>query len=116
MTARKTWSALPNITASHFPTWLMKHNRRATIMVLSAPPDFFGYNDKLELQYRGRLDNCRPGASADQIANRSTDLVDAMQLIAKTGKGPPGPNRIGGLFDKVGLNPWAWALMLPHAR
>lgn len=51
-------------------------------------PDFFGYNRDLELQYRGRIDNCRPGATAEQIADRSTDLLDAMRLVAQTGKGP----------------------------
>ncbi|MCJ8307525.1 MAG: thioredoxin family protein [Rhizobiaceae bacterium] len=51
-------------------------------------PDFFAYNGALKLQYRGRLDDCRPGASADQIANRSPDLLDAMRLIAETGDGP----------------------------
>ncbi|MEP1208795.1 MAG: thioredoxin family protein [Rhizobiaceae bacterium] len=51
-------------------------------------PDFFGYNRDLQLQYRGRIDDCRPGASAEQIAQRSTDLLDAMRLIAKTGDGP----------------------------
>ncbi len=51
-------------------------------------PDFFGYNRELKLQYRGRFDNCRPGATAEQIANRSTDLLDAMRLVAKTGEGP----------------------------
>jgi peroxiredoxin len=51
-------------------------------------PDFFGYNKDLELQYRGRLDNCRPGATGDEIAGRSTDLLDAMRLVAETGGGP----------------------------
>jgi len=51
-------------------------------------PDFFGYNAACELQYRGRLDDCRPGASADQIRSRSTDLLDAMRLIGETGHGP----------------------------
>ena len=51
-------------------------------------PDFFGYNANLELQYRGRIDDCRPGATADQIANRSTDLLDAMRLVAEAGEGP----------------------------
>ncbi len=48
-------------------------------------PDFFGYNDKLELQYRGRfrgLKNLKP------IVNGDSDLKIAMELIAKSGKGP----------------------------
>lgn len=47
-------------------------------------PDFFGFNAKDELQYRGRLDASRTQAVPD--ARR--DLYDAMQLVAKTGKGP----------------------------
>lgn len=48
-------------------------------------PDFFGFNDKLELQYRGRLDASRKDA-APPDAHR--DLFDAMAQVAKTGKGP----------------------------
>ncbi len=48
-------------------------------------PDFFGYNDKLELQYRGRireLKNLKP------INSENSDLLNAMKLIIETGKGP----------------------------
>ena len=48
-------------------------------------PDFFGYNKNLELQYRGRfreLKNLKP------IGNRDSDLKLAMNMIAKTQKGP----------------------------
>ena len=48
-------------------------------------PDFFGFNRKGELQYRGRLDNVGMGKSA---ANRSKELVDAMRLVVHTGSGP----------------------------
>jgi len=48
-------------------------------------PDFFGYNDKLELQYRGRLDASRKEA-APPDARR--DLFEAMVQVARTGKGP----------------------------
>ncbi len=51
-------------------------------------PDFFGFNNKLELQYRGRLDNCGPSATDKEVANRSTDLLNAMLMIAETGTGP----------------------------
>jgi|TARA_B100001964_G_scaffold198630_1_gene224496 peroxiredoxin len=40
-------------------------------------PDFFGYNENLELQYRGRIYAARP-----------TELGSAMKLIATSGKGP----------------------------
>ena len=48
-------------------------------------PDFFGYNNNLELQYRGRireLDNLKPVRAGD------SDLYSAMKQIAGTGKGP----------------------------
>jgi len=48
-------------------------------------PDFFGFNSKGELQYRGRLDDITTG-NAD--SNRVTELLDAMRQIAKTGNGP----------------------------
>jgi peroxiredoxin len=47
-------------------------------------PDFFGFNAKLELQYRGRLDASRKETAPD--ARR--DLFEAMSLVARTGAGP----------------------------
>ena len=47
-------------------------------------PDFFGFNAKLELQYRGRLDASRKEAVPD--ARR--ELFEAMAAVAKTGQGP----------------------------
>lgn len=47
-------------------------------------PDFFGFNSKGELQYRGRLDDVRMG----DAANRTPELVNAMRMIAETGNGP----------------------------
>lgn len=51
-------------------------------------PDFFGLNNKGELQYRGRLDSAGMG----DASNREKELVLAMQQIAKTGKGPQQQN------------------------
>ena len=48
-------------------------------------PDFFGFGRETGLQYRGRLDDVRKGGDG---ANRTPELRDAMQLIAKTGAGP----------------------------
>ena len=48
-------------------------------------PDFFGYNNNLELQYRGRireLVNLKPVRAGD------SDLFKAMKQISETGKGP----------------------------
>ncbi len=47
-------------------------------------PDFFGFNRKGELQYRGRLDD----APMDDATNRVPELVNAMELIAATNRGP----------------------------
>ena len=47
--------------------------------------DFFGYNKNLDLQYRGRiteLKDLKPLRSGD------SDLLKAMKMVAKTGKGP----------------------------
>lgn len=47
-------------------------------------PDFFGFNARRELQYRGRFD--ASGASAVPTARR--ELLAAMTQIAQTGQGP----------------------------
>ncbi len=47
-------------------------------------PDFFGYDGKLKLQYRGRLDDA--GRSAKPDAPR--ELFNAMVEVARTGRGP----------------------------
>ena len=48
-------------------------------------PDFFGYNANLELQYRGRI---RELKDLKPVKNDDSDLIKAMRLIVKTGKGP----------------------------
>jgi peroxiredoxin len=47
-------------------------------------PDFFGFNAKNELQYRGRLDASRK----DPVPGARRDLFEAMSEVARTGKGP----------------------------
>ena len=47
-------------------------------------PDFFGFNAKLELQYRGRLDASRREA----VPGAKRELYEAMLQIASTGQGP----------------------------
>lgn len=47
-------------------------------------PDFFGFNHRGELQYRGRLDSAGMG----DASNRETELVNAMLKIVETGQGP----------------------------
>ena len=48
-------------------------------------PDFFGYNKNLELQYRGRI---RELKDLKPVQNGESELLRAMKMIAKTGKGP----------------------------
>jgi hypothetical protein len=50
-------------------------------------PDIFGFNDKLELAYRGRLDE---GRTEPPRKSAPRELLDAMTQIAKTGRGPRG--------------------------
>ena len=48
-------------------------------------PDFFVYNSDLKLQYRGRLDESRKEAAAEDARR---DLFEGMKRVAQTGKGP----------------------------
>lgn len=48
-------------------------------------PDFFGFNKDGALQYRGRLDESRKQAAADDVRR---DLYEAMKQVAETGQGP----------------------------
>ena len=48
-------------------------------------PDFFGFNKKLELLYRGRIDSFTMNKNEKEI-NR--DLFNAMEMIVLTNQGP----------------------------
>ena len=47
-------------------------------------PDFFGFNSKNELQYRGRLES----SQQELIPNAKRELLEAMLQVAKIGEGP----------------------------
>jgi peroxiredoxin len=47
-------------------------------------PDFFGFNGKGELQYRGRLDE----SGRNPVPGARRELFEAMKLIAEAGQGP----------------------------
>ena len=47
-------------------------------------PDFFGFNGKLELQYRGRLDESK----TTLVPNARRELFEALKLVAESGEGP----------------------------
>jgi len=67
-----------------FPYVLDKTQDVAKTYGAVCTPDFFGFNTKLELQYRGRLDASRTNAVPD--ARR--ELFEAMLGVARTGQGP----------------------------
>lgn len=48
-------------------------------------PDFYGFNTKLELQYRGRLDASRKETGPEDLRR---DLFESMKQVAETGQGP----------------------------
>ncbi|MEO8419454.1 MAG: thioredoxin family protein [Methylophilaceae bacterium] len=67
-----------------FPYVLDENQQVAKAYGAICTPDFFGFNAKLELQYRGRFDESRK-----ETASSSTrDLFHAMKQIAETGSGP----------------------------
>ena len=47
-------------------------------------PDFFGFNSRLELQYRGRVDE----GGRNPVPGAKRELFEAMKLIAEGGQGP----------------------------
>jgi peroxiredoxin len=67
-----------------FPYLIDKTQEIAKAYGAVCTPDFFGYNAKLELQYRGRLDASRKEA----VANAPRDLFEAMKQVSSCGHGP----------------------------
>jgi peroxiredoxin len=69
-----------------FPFPYVLDETQAVAMAYGAvcTPDFFGFNAKLELQYRGRLDASRK----DPVPGARRELFEAMVAIAKSGQGP----------------------------
>lgn len=68
-----------------FPYLLDETQQVAKAFGAVCTPDFFGYNAKMELQYRGRLDESRKQAASEDVRR---DLFEAMKLVAETQKGP----------------------------
>jgi peroxiredoxin len=67
-----------------FPYLLDKTQVIANSYFAVCTPDFFGFNSKGELQYRGRFDESRK----ETAPNSTRDLFHAMKQIADTGTGP----------------------------
>ncbi len=68
-----------------FPYLLDESQRVAKAYSAVCTPDFFGYNNDLGLQYRGRL---RELKNFVPVKDGESDLLKAMKQIAETGKGP----------------------------
>ena len=77
-----SFSKLHNFT---FPYLIDETQKTANEYGAVCTPDFFGYNKNLELQYRGRireLKNLKP------VKQGESDLKKAMEMVAKSCKGP----------------------------
>ncbi len=68
-----------------FPYAIDETQETARAYDAQCTPDFFGFNAALELQYRGRLDSAGKAAAGP---GTKRELVEAMKVIAATGKGP----------------------------
>jgi hypothetical protein len=90
------WRDYPDDSPPNMVTFAARHGLTAPYLVdedqsvaraygAVCTPDFFGFNAVGELQYRGRIDNV--GMRGDP-AMRVPELVNAMRMIAATGKGP----------------------------
>jgi peroxiredoxin len=67
-----------------FPYVIDSTQEAARAFGAQCTPDFFGFNAKDGLQYRGRLDASR----TTLVANARRDLFEAMKQVAETGRGP----------------------------
>ena len=82
------WDNMIAVARNHdfpFPYVLDETQAVAKAYGAVCTPDFFGFNNRLELQYRGRLD-ASGRATAAPDARR--ELFEAMKQIAETGQGP----------------------------
>jgi peroxiredoxin len=85
--AQDSFDNMKAFAAAHgftFPYVIDETQEVARAYDAKCTPDFFGFNAKDELQYRGRLDASRMTPAPD--ARR--DLFEAMKAIAQTGRGP----------------------------
>jgi peroxiredoxin len=71
----------------HYPFPYVRDATQQTAKAYGAvcTPDFFGFNDQLELQYRGRLDASRKEAAPPDVRR---DLFEGMVQVARTSRGP----------------------------
>ncbi|MAW01617.1 MAG: thioredoxin family protein [Candidatus Pelagibacter sp.] len=69
----------------NFPYLIDENQEIAKKFGAVCTPDFFGYNSKDELQYRGRL---REMKELKPVPNKPNELLFAMKQISETGSGP----------------------------
>ena len=69
----------------NFPYLIDKDQEIAKKYNAVCTPDFFGYNSRLELQYRGRI---RELKDLKKVSSGESDLKKAMDLISTTDNGP----------------------------
>jgi peroxiredoxin len=67
-----------------FPYVIDETQETARAYNAQCTPDFFGFNAKDELQYRGRLDASRTSL----VPNARRELFEAMQQVIQMGHGP----------------------------
>jgi peroxiredoxin len=82
-----TFAAMKEFTAEHkfpFPYVIDETQEIARAYGAVCTPDFFGFNERDELQYRGRLDESK----TTLVKNARRELYEAMKLVADTGHGP----------------------------
>jgi len=67
-----------------FPYLIDESQETAKAYEAVCTPDYFGFNAKDELQYRGRLD----ASKTYLVEGAKRELFEAMKLVAETGQGP----------------------------
>jgi len=84
---RDSYEAMKEFARQHgfsFPYVVDETQEVARAYDAQCTPDFYGFNAKNELQYRGRLDASR----RELVPNAHRDLFEAMKQIVETGQGP----------------------------
>ena len=69
----------------NFPYLFDENQEVARNYMAVCTPDFFGYNNNLELEYRGRI---RELKNLKAVRNGHSDLYKAMKQVSETNKGP----------------------------
>jgi hypothetical protein len=69
----------------NFPYLIDKTQEVAIRYGAVCTPDFFGYNNNLELEYRGRISELK---NLEPLSINNSELFNAMKQISKIGIGP----------------------------